>query len=142
MRVSYQPVMVEERPVHSTRMVFTVPPTFPSKFESTLDYEDEKSHENIVEELSILEELKPSLLDYETTYQVLSTTVSTTSSPPQEQRTTSSSTPASLTNIPLHPTHAIHTNHAVHSTHALPSEVQTQTHLDTHRHKGSQTNKK
>lgn len=44
---------------------------------------------------------------------------------------TTTSSP-SLTNIPLHPTHA---NHVVHE---VPSEVKTQNHPETHRHKGSQ----
>lgn len=57
---------------------------------------------------------------------------------------TASSSPAmpSLTNIPLHPTHATtHSNHVVHSTHVIPSEVQTQNHPDILRHKGSQNEK-
>lgn len=47
---------------------------------------------------------------------------------------TTTSSP-SLTNIPLHPTHA---NYVVHKTHEVPSEVQTQNHPEKHRHKGSQ----
>lgn len=87
-----------------------------------------KNFEPLSSTLATIDDLLPEFDDDDSTLQLLSTNPSTT--------------PASFTNIPLHPTHAIHTKHAVHSTHVMPSEsASTQSH-PVQRHKGSQPNLK
>lgn len=117
---SFEQPIEDDRPIPTTMMIPTTVVTTTMKFvssdfESVGDYDEEKSHEKLSFDGS-------GSLNYDSTVQVLTTT----SSP-------------SLTNIPLHTTHA---NHVLHTTHELPSEVKTQNHPEKHRHKGSQKSNK
>lgn len=127
----HEDLRIVERPMEDDKpipMTMTESPRLASpEFESTLEYDEEKSHEKFIEEPT-------NAFD----------TRSTSPAP------TDATSPAitSFTNIPIHstnahPTHATtHTKHVAHTTHVVPSEVKTQIHPEIHRHKGSQKDKK
>jgi hypothetical protein len=140
-RMRYERPIENDNTVASTVMMtfvveeVTESPKPVSSYDNSDNYYDEdKSHEKLIDESLTTNEGSFSASDYETTAKVLTTT---------------SELPPRLTDLPfhstniniVHPTHATtHTNHHVaHTTHAIPSEVlNTQTHPDNHGHKGSQ----
>lgn len=135
-RVSFERRSEDEMRIPSTLMSFTIDATatpdaeFSPDTEPLPDYDEDKSHENFVDEPTTFDDLNSP--PYETT--------------PRMSVTSTSLPITSLTDIPFHPTkvypthETAHSNYVVHSTHVIPSEVKMQDQLD--KIKGSQKRKK